>query len=166
MTLQEVDMAHQILINSLDTAALTCPHCGRTTVIQVSEYKLAKERTRIKCRCLCGHTYPAVLEKRDFSKQDIQLMGIYKSAGKEPGSGKMTVKRINSRGLTLKTNKIQKIRPGQKLKLEFVLDDAKQSIVKRTVVVKAAGGQFITAEFNSREHLDNLGPYLFFNKFI
>lgn len=161
-------MAHKILINSLDTATLVCPHCGQKSVIQVSEYKLSKEITRIKCRCLCGNTYPAILEKRNFSQKDVQLSGTYQRVGKIFQNGGMTVKRINSRGLTLRinTNTTRKIRPGQKLKLEFVLDDAKQSIVKRHVVVTAAGGRFVTVDFNSQEHFDNLGHYLLFNKFL
>ena len=39
------------------------------------------------------------------------------------------------------TNIEQNILPGLKLFLEFVLDDAKQSIVKKEVVVKAKNGK-------------------------
>ncbi len=71
-------MAHKILINSLDTATLVCPHCGQKSVIQVSEYKLSKEITRIKCRCLCGNTYPAILKKEIFLKKMSSFQGPIK----------------------------------------------------------------------------------------
>ncbi len=58
----------------------------------------------------------------------------------------------------------QKILPGVSLKIEFVLDDAKQSLVRKEVRVLARDGRYLTAEFISKEHYDNLGPYLFFNK--
>ncbi len=58
----------------------------------------------------------------------------------------------------------QKILPGLNLMLEFVLDDIKQSIVKKQVRVLARNDRYLTAEFTSTEHHDNLGPYLFFNK--
>nr|NJM01210.1 hypothetical protein [Desulfobacula sp.] len=51
-----------------------------------------------------------------------------------------------------------------RLFLEFVLDDAKQSIVQKEVVVKAKNGKYLTAEFTSDLHEDNLGPYLFLNR--
>jgi len=76
----------------------------------------------------------------------------------------MIIKRLNSKGITLKTNMDQKILPGQDLVLEFVLDDGKQSIVKKQVRVLARNGRYLTAEFTEEEHDDNLGPYLFFNK--
>jgi hypothetical protein len=76
----------------------------------------------------------------------------------------MVIKKLNNNGVTLKTNIEQKILPGLFLMLEFVLDDAKQSIVKKQVRVLAKNGKYLTAEFTSKEHYDNLGPYLFFNK--
>lgn len=54
--------------------------------------------------------------------------------------------------------------PGIDLNVEFVLDDAKQSVVTKEVRVLARNGRYLTAEFLSKEHFDNLGPYLFFNK--
>ncbi len=58
----------------------------------------------------------------------------------------------------------QSLLPGIKVFLEFVLDDAKQSIVKKEVLVKAHQGKYLSAEFTSPEHDDNLGPYLSFHK--
>jgi hypothetical protein len=48
--------------------------------------------------------------------------------------------------------------------IEFVLDDPKQSIVKKKVVVKARQDKYLSTQFVSEEHYDNLRPYLFFNK--
>ena len=48
--------------------------------------------------------------------------------------------------------------------VEFVLDDAKQSVVTKDVRVLARNGRYLTAAFLSKDHYDNLGPYLFFNK--
>jgi hypothetical protein len=64
----------------------------------------------------------------------------------------------------LETTIEQNLWPGLKLFLEFVLDDPKQSIVKKEVVVTAQKGKYLSAEFISDSHADNLGPYLFLNK--
>ncbi|MBU1340036.1 MAG: hypothetical protein KKE44_12865 [Proteobacteria bacterium] len=157
-------MEQQILIDSLDTARFACPQCQRGKIMQLSEYDIKRQSTKVRCKCRCGHTYMVILEKKIESIQKTQLLGTFISKGSIKCSGKMIIKKLNSKGIMLKTNIEQNIWPGLKLFLEFVLDDAKQSIVKKEVVVKAKKGKYLSAEFISDEHYDNLGPYLFFNK--
>lgn len=157
-------MELRVLIDSLDTAHFTCPGCTREKVMQVSEYDLKNQATRVKYRCKCGHTCIIILEKKYKFIQNIHLLGTFFSKGSHTYSGKMTIKKLNNKGLMLKTNIEQKLLPGLKLFLEFVLDDAKQSIVKKEVIVRAKKGVYLSAEFTSDEHYDNLGPYLYFNK--
>lgn len=157
-------MIQKIFIDCLDTAEFICPECQRKKTMQLSEYKINRKETRVNCRCRCGHTYGVILERAVESIQKTQLLGTFNSMGRIRCSGKMIIKKLNSRGIMLKTNIEQNILPGLKLFLEFVLDDAKQSIVQKEVVVKAKKGKYLSADFLSSEHYDNLGPYLFFNK--
>lgn len=157
-------MEQKILIDSLETAHFACPECDREKIMQLSQYSIKKHRTKVKCKCKCGHTYLVILEKKIESIQDTQLLGTFISNGSTKCSGKMIIKRLNSKGILIRTNIEQGALPGLKLFLEFVLDDAKQSIVKKEVLVKAKKGKYLSAEFTSQEHYDNLGPYLFFNK--
>ena len=157
-------MEQKVRIDNLDTARLVCPECNRAETLQLSEYKLSKRHTRVKYKCSCGNTYMAILENKSDPQHDTMLAGTFMSTGDIPCSGKMIIKRLNSKGITLKTNIDQNILPGLNLVLEFVLDDGKQSIVKKQVRVLARNGRHLTAEFTEEEHYDNLGPYLFFNK--
>ncbi len=157
-------MEQKVSIDNLDTARLVCPECNRTKTLQLSEYKLTKRHTRVKYKCNCGHTYIVILENKSDPGQETMLAGTFVSTGDNKYSGKMIIKRLNSKGITLKTNVDQKILPGINLVLEFVLDDGKQSIVKKQARVLARNGRYLTAEFTEEEHHDNLGPYLFFNK--
>lgn len=157
-------MEQRVKISSLDTALVTCPECRRTKTLQLSEYRLIKRHTRVKYTCRCGHTYMATLERRSDREKPICLAGTFSSAGNGRSAGKMVIEKLNSEGLTLKTNLEQKLLPGTSLNVEFVLDDAKQSVVKKNVKVLARNGRYLTAEFISKEHFDNLGPYLFFKK--
>ncbi len=157
-------MEQTVRIDSLDTAKFACPECKKTKVMQLSEYKVKKDRTRVKCNCRCGHSFKVVLEKKNNSVHETELFGTFVSTGDIRCSGKMIIKKLNSSGILLKTNLEQKVIPGLKLMVEFVLDDAKQSIVKKEVIIKAKQGKYLSANFLSDEHYDNLGPYLFFNK--
>ncbi len=157
-------MEQKVNIDNLDTARLVCPECNRTETLQLSEYKLTKRHTRVKYKCSCGHTYMAILENKSDPQQDTMLTGTFMSTEDSRYSGRMIIKRLNSKGITLKTDIDQEILPGLNMVLEFVLDDGKQSIVKKQVRVLARNGKYLTAEFTAKEHYDNLGPYLFFNK--
>lgn len=157
-------MDSKIYIDSLDTAQFACPVCGREKIMQLSEYNLKKRITKVRCRCRCGHTYMVNLEKEAEAIQDTQLLGTFADKNPDGCKGKMIIKKMNSKGIMLRTNIDQNITPGRKLTLEFVLDDAKQSIVQKEVVVRAKKGKYLSADFLTEEHYDNLGPYLFFNK--
>lgn len=157
-------MEQRVKISGLDTARLTCPECRRSKLLQLSEYKLMKRLTRVRFTCSCGHVYFAALEKTAARDKETHLAGTFVSRGQIRCAGKMVVKRLNSRGLTLRTNLEQKLAAGITLMLEFVLDDAKQSVVRKQVKVLAKKGRYLTVAFDEQEHYDNLGPYLFFNK--
>lgn len=157
-------MTQILTIDSLDTAVFVCPECKKTKILQLTSYKVTRPETRVKCKCSCGYTTSVILEKKYLCNKDIRLSGTFVTREKTRISGRMIIKRLNSKGLMLKTNLEQNILPGLKMFLEFVLDDAKQSIVKKEVVVRARQGKYLSAEFTSDEHYDNLGPYLFFNK--
>ncbi|MFO7911837.1 MAG: hypothetical protein R6V15_06700 [Desulfotignum sp.] len=154
----------KIRIDRLDIAKLTCPDCKRKKMLQMSGHKFTRKHIRLTYRCPCGYSGSAVLEKCSDDHPDMGLAGTFICSDKARRSGRMTIKRLNSQGITFKTNIEQKIDPGLILNLEFVLDDAKQSIVKKTVKVLVRNGKYLSAKFTSGEHYDNLGPYLFFNK--
>lgn len=157
-------MELRIQVSSLDTAILTCPDCGLTKILQLSEYKLEKRFTRMKYSCRCGRVCMVTLESSSRQNHHRCLAGTYTALGSRRSTGPMVVKRLNSQGITLKTNKDQAILPGIDLEVEFVLDDAKQTVVKKDVRVTARQGRYLTAEFLVSNHVDDLSDYLFFNK--
>lgn len=157
-------MEQKILIDYIDTAKFVCPECHREKIMQLSQYNIMRKNTKVRCKCRCGFSYMVVLTKKNESTQEIQLHGTFISREKVKCSGKMIIEKLNSKGLMLRTTMEQSLLPGIKVFLEFVLDDAKQSIVKKEVVVKAHQGKYLSAEFTSQEHDDNLGPYLSFHK--
>lgn len=157
-------MEQKVLIDSIDTALFTCPECHREKIMQLSGYSIQPRPGRVKCRCQCGHIYLATLEKKQEPIHNTLLLGTFKSNGQVRDSGKMIIKKLNGKGLMFKTNIEHTPLTGLNLSLEFVLDDAKQSIVRKDVIVKAQKGKYLSAEFTSQVHHDNLGPYLFFNK--
>jgi len=75
----------------------------------------------------------------------------------------MTITDLSRSGLRIKLNFPQKLEPGDKLDLEFTLDDKLRSVVKKEVIVRSVKDLSIGLEFVYSEHFDKLGPYLLFN---
>ena len=157
-------MAVTVMVDCLDTAEIVCPECGRKKIFQLSEYPIREGKVKVRCRCKCGHADSVFLQKRSDAKHKTNLAGTYITRGEKRSIGKMIVKKISTKGLMLKTNISEHVVPGLKMMLEFVLDDAKQSIVRKEVVVRACHGRYLSADFMSDEHYDNLGPYIFFHR--
>ena len=157
-------MEQRVFMDSLDTARFVCPGCCREKIMQLSVYDIKKHATRVRLTCKCGHSHTIILEKMVEAQKSMQLLGTFMAKDRDRLFGKMIIKKLNRNGILLKTNIEQAILPGLKLLLEFVLDDAKQSIVQKEVVVKAKKGKYLTAQFISNHHDDNLGPYLFNNR--
>ena len=155
-------MDQKISVDGLETASLTCPHCKETHLLLLAGYALPKRYNPIRYHCGCGRHDRAILEKQ-FDPRPCKgkgLAGTFRHTGPAPKSGKMTVLKVNEHGITLKTCQDHSILPGCALNLEFVLDDPKQSIVKRKVRVQACHGRYLTARFPHCDRADALGPYL------
>jgi predicted RNA-binding Zn-ribbon protein involved in translation (DUF1610 family) len=157
-------MEQKIQIDSIDTAKFVCPECHKEKIMQLSQYTITRKNTKVQCKCKCGFSYIAVLTKNMEVIKETRLLGTFSSSEKAKLNGKLIIKKLNNKGLMLKTNTEHSFYQGLKILLEFVLDDAKQSIVKKEVVVKAKKGKYLSAEFITQEHDDNLGPYLSLHK--
>lgn len=157
-------MASTVIIDCLDTAEIQCPECRRKKIFQLSEYPIRAGKVKVRCRCKCGHVYSVCLQKGNDERPETHLAGTYITRGRNRSIGRMIVKKISTKGLMFKANIGDHLMPGLKMVLEFVLDDVKQSIVRKEVVVRACHGRHLSAEFISRDHRDNLGPYIFFHR--
>jgi hypothetical protein len=74
----------------------------------------------------------------------------------------MTVKDLSTSGLKLQLNVKQNFAIGDQMQVEFHLNDAQRTLIKKTVIIRNQRDQFIGAEFAPFESIDKaLGFYLF-----
>lgn len=151
-------MPERVYINSENKATFLCPVCSKSRVVDVAKYLKTQAAVKVTCKCKCGHSYSVILERRKDFRKTTNLPGrFFTSKGKQ---GLMTVTDISRSGLGFKMNIYQDIKVGEKLKVEFNLDDQPRSLINREVVVKTIRDNHIGTEFTSLEHYDRLGPYL------
>ncbi len=152
----------KIFIGSNDMATFSCPQCSKTKTANVSRYKNIEKAVRVKCKCPCGHSYTVLLERRKHIRKNLELAGAYISEkGGERGS--MVVIDLSRSGVRIKLNMTANIEIGDKLMLEFNLDDQQQSLISKEIIVRSINDLLIGAEFLSKEHFDKLGSYLLYN---
>jgi hypothetical protein len=135
--------------------------------MDVSKYVALDKEIKLKVTCSCGHQYQAYLEKRKKFRKQTNLDGIYRYTFTTPdhktseGVGKMTVTDISLTGLRVKLNSSPRFAVGEKLTVEFKLNDVKQSLVRKEVIVQNIHVPYAGVEFVFNDPYDSaLGFYV------
>ncbi len=157
-------MTQKVYVTSKQIATISCPQCARSKTVDVSKYATLDKMVKVNVKCPCGHTYKAILEKRKQYRKETNLAGTYIHFinGQPRGRGLMTVKDLSTSGMKLQLNVKQDFAIGDQMQVEFHLNDAHRTLIKKTVIIKNQREQFIGAEFAPFESIDKaLGFYLF-----
>ena len=160
-------MVVKAYINNDQTATFVCPQCQKPLIKNVSKYVALDEQVRLKVKCSCGHQFKAVLEKRKKFRKSTTLDGRYKYSVKTPDNrstevtGRMTVTDLSFTGLRVKLPIAPRFAVGDKLTVEFKLDDQNQTLVSKEVIVQNITGLYAGFEFIFNQSYDpSLGFYL------
>ena len=148
----------KVFISENEVATFVCPECGNVKNINVSKYKNHTKAVKLKYKCKnCQHTTSYFLERRVHYRKSVNLKGSYKHKNKK---GFMIVTDLSRYGLKIKLYSLGSIKVGDKLNLEFILDDNESSKVEKDVIVKNIIDKNIGVEFTSSHHYGKFGNYI------
>jgi hypothetical protein len=156
-------MIKTVYISSTNHATFTCPECEATKTVDVTRYAQMDQTVRVKSKCSCGNTWTSVLEKRKVYRKGVRLPGIFTHIvdNNPVEKGSMEVTDISAGGLKIKILEPVDLRTNDKLRVEFQLDDARQTQISKDVLVKNIDGVYIGVAFSRAESDDPaLGFYL------
>lgn len=156
-------MAQKVFITSKNTATFVCPECGNSTIADVTKYAALSNAVNVKCKCNCGNTFTVTLEKRRQYRKTSDLPGYYYHLmpNGETDKGIMRVVDISSNGLKLKLNVERKFKGGDKLRVEFHLDDKRHTFIEKEVIVRNVHQNLVGTSFAPNQGDDPaLGFYL------
>lgn len=159
-------MTEKVFIYKDNKAIIICPNCEKSKTVDVSEELGSKYLVRLKHKCSCGYLYIVLLERRKRHRKITNLQGTYSLlvSEKQAANGLMTIQDITRAGLCFKLDDSakQRFNIGDKLLLEFHLDDKSRSLIKKEGVVRNIRGSYIGVEFSSVDLYDRaLGLYMF-----
>jgi hypothetical protein len=157
-------MLEKVYITSKQMATFVCPQCERSKTVNVSQYANLDKMIKVKVKCPCGYTYTSILEKRKKYRKETNLHGSFIRIvdGKETAHGLVTVKDISMTGMKLHINGDHGCEVGDVLKVEFYLDDAQRSLIRKKLIIRNIYRSEIGTELAPTEAVDKaLGFYLF-----
>lgn len=159
-------MTIKIYLTEDNTGTFICPKCQKTSVKNLSRYIGNRAAVRLKAKCACGHAYVVFLEKRKKFRKTANLKGSYRPSAIDADSqtikGTMTVKDLSYSGMRIEVGAPPLFAVGDSLYVEFRLDDARRSQIRKKVIVKNIDGLSVGLSFASLQNHDSaLGFYLF-----
>lgn len=156
-------MADKVFVNVENIAMFECPKCGTNRTVDMSDKKHLGDSIKTRCTCKkCQHTFvvTVIMERRKYYRKETNLAGEYYSPDKRI-KGLMKVQNVSLTGLRIKVNEKKEFKEGQKLIVEFILDDTLRSEIKKEIIVRKIEGLFLNAEFESVDLYGRLASYLF-----
>lgn len=153
-------MAPKVFIDQDNQATFICPECGTAKQVDVKQFKSHKRAIRIRCTCTCGHQFPVVLEHRKQARKQAHLSGSF--SNRRGVHGNLRVIDVSQSGLKLEFDFFPKLELGDRLRVIFILDDAKGSRVEKDVIVRNLTKPFAGVEFLDKNHYGAFGAYLLY----
>jgi urease gamma subunit len=158
-------MVERVYPTESNKATFICPKCKNTKTVDVSKFANIASTVKVNSRCSCGHQWTSVLEKRKQYRKKVNLQGTYALISDgfitDRDRGGMAVTDLSAGGVKLKLNIKRNLQIGDRLNIEFRLDDGKRTIIKKDVVIRNISGIYIGAAFKSTDPYDPvMGFYL------
>lgn len=153
-------MTQRIFLTKSGTANSACPECGELQTLDVSKYQNIEKEVRLKCTCKCKHVFPVILERREHVRKEVLFPGVIFLKRKQRP---VTIVNISRFGLQIRISRALNITSGDRVNIEFTLDDATRSRVRKKMIVRNIVENKIGMEFVDRNHYDKLGSYLLFH---
>ncbi len=157
-------MAEKVYITSKQMATFVCPKCQKSKTVDVSKYASLDKIVRVNVKCPCGNAYISILEKRKRYRKATNLSGsyIHLVEGRQVGRGLMKIKDLSMTGMKLGLSPNHRCTVGDVIQVEFHLDDAQRTLIRKKVIVRNVNGLDVGTEFAPTEAVDKaLGFYLF-----
>lgn len=155
-------MTAKVFVEHDNSVTISCPKCKKTKSVDSARIK---GHILVRVKCPCGNVSKIRLEYRRQYRKKTALPGFYRvvsTEGVSGASGFMTVIDLSRNGIGLKFIDIPvSLDEGERLSIQFNLDDKNQTLVNRSVVVKNIHLPYAGAVFHRTSDTDNvIGFYL------
>lgn len=150
---------HKSFVKPDGEAMIVCPACDAARAISASQFRHRQHLVKVKCKC--GHVYKVHLEFRRHFRKPTDLEGTYDLIPPATGGGKIKIVNLSLNGACFEVRGIHDMQVGQKGSLVFTLDNRKETVLFKKVVIITVNGNRVGCEFvEDRAYEKELGFYL------
>ena len=132
-----------------DIATITCPKCLKSRNIPASQYR--HKRHTLKVRCSCQYLFTILLDFRRHYRKETNLEGSYVMIPPAVGAGRLSILNISRSGVGftvgLSISGSHSIIPGQKMKITFQLDNKKETVPEKDIIIRSVKDHYIGGDF-------------------
>lgn len=150
----------QVYVNQDNCIAFTCPSCTKPASIKVDSLK--NKISPLKVRCACKKVFNLDVDYRVYYRKTTNISGTYRSI--QPRGEReedIHILNISREGIGFKVFTGQKIKVGDKLELQFNLDDKLKTSLRKAVEVINIKDDIIGCHFLDTQNFEQaLGYYL------
>ena len=140
-------------------ATIVCPACSSAKTISVEAFRHKQHVLKVKCKC--DYSFSLQLEFRQFFRKDTDLQGVYDAKPPARGGGIVNVINLSLQGACFEARGVHGIKVGQKGSIVFTLDNRKETVLYRQVIIRSVDRNRIGCEFVEERAFDKeLGFYL------
>lgn len=156
----EQEPAHKSFVKPNDEATIICPSCKSAKIIAVREFRHRLHMLKVKCRC--GYSFKVMLEfRRHYRKPTNKLPATYDLVKPATGGGIAKVVNLSLSGACIEVRGIHDLKIGQKGMLVFTLDNRKETVLKKVIIIRTVINNRIGCEFLEDQAFEkDLGFYL------
>ncbi len=156
----ENKMVQKVFKDKKNMGTFFCRECGKSKQIDISEFIQLNKEIRLKYTCSCKHIVSVVIERRQDIRKTVSLKGyITRKKTKIP----IRIMDVSRYGIKIKTINNLEFQSGEKVVVEFILDDTIRSEVIKDMIVRTVSSDGIGLEFESYDHYDRFGTYILFH---
>ena len=142
-----------------DNTTIVCPQCSSAKTISVSQIRYQQHILKVKCKC--GYLFKAQLEFRRHYRKPTDLSGNYSFTPREFDGTTVKILNLSLSGASFEARGLHDLQIGQRGFLLFTLDNRKQTIIKKQIIIKSVTNRRIGCEFiTDRAFEKDLGFYL------
>ncbi len=148
----------RIYIDRKGVATIVCERCGKLK--KFTGINTQMKLNPVMVRCSCGNQFRVIFDERKHYRRQVLLKGHIEV----PGYNRrypIIVENISLGGVLVRSPHVTTLKPADLVKVDFALDNAEQSFISRTAVVRHIHGYQAGLEFVHDKYYDKeLGFYL------
>ncbi len=154
---------NRVFLNDRGEGTFICPVCEKGVIRDLSQFTESQTAVRLKCKCSCGNIYRVLVERRRHFRQTVSLVGMFTFKGNNgrPTKGLIKIRDISKSGIQFSVNSMPEFKVGDRLTIEFTLDDEDRSQIREDGIVQRIHSNVIGFSFKTTDHYGKLGQYLF-----